>query len=161
MEWISQIDWRITAWKINVLYGVLAPAQFSQSKPSNIQLNVKFQNIQFFSFDYDDKHNMGKKIQRQCEKVSPNKICVHLLFYTYQFNARRQIPSPSDSTQFAKKQSQIGGGNEQAKVNTIYLKSCRVVRDSLRDSGAITKVGPHPDCIMFAHIWTNSKIWQR
>ena len=91
---------------------------------------------------------MGEKAQRESEKVSPNKICVCSVLHKYQSNARRPNPSPSDSTWFA----QIGGGNEQAVVKKIYRKSCRLVRNSLRDSGAITKVGAHPDCVMFAHL---------
>ena len=55
--------------KVSVFTNSSSNIQLTQKEKS---LNVKLQNVQFFSFCHDDKYYISKQFQSQCEKVSQN-----------------------------------------------------------------------------------------
>ena len=55
--------------KASVFTNLSSNIQLTQREES---LNVKLQNVQFFSFSHDDKHCISRQFQSQCEEVSQN-----------------------------------------------------------------------------------------
>ena len=133
--------------KASVFTNLSSNIQLTQREES---LNVKLQNVQFFSFSHDDKYYISKQFRIRCEKVSLN---IELRTFHIYFNARRQqnkisayqISSPSHWTWFAQtpfggKQSKRWVKEEQAKVEWEYWNYCRKMRECFRDWGKTSKV---------------------